>query len=995
MSKTLGANANLAVAETEALEPVLILKFEWPGNKYYASKLIDGVLYKANILEFSGLNQTVKLSGVSSVTSIEITLADPSEGLKDLINVYDLTGTDVTGYLYYDGLSGGVPGTTIFKGKIVAPYTWNDGSRTLRMTVESYLKSNQVGFSMQSGQFTVNNEIAVGQVWPIVFGKPAHVPAVLAQKKPAAILKYPLNMGGAIGQGELYNITGSNDFEITDWTTVQSYNVANSEVTIDYDTFYVENSQEFEQNTEIEVSIDGVIFKGSFNESVFTITEANAVKYTDITFADRDGDDPDFYNPMVCWLPEEFVGTLVDHYCYFYKDSSANTTLDTAGDEFIIRKITRHEGRKIWMEMAILDSQTFLPVLFDGTVGIVDKVRALPQNGLLIDLNRFTNQVARLLKGRDVRAGSTNSYGQLIATLQILKYIKGAFWNRKEGTEVRQWDSNPDIYVANAVPSTALVSVYGVRKINDQEQFVPIPSSYYTVDLDEATTIPGEDGPTNVTTLRFDIPLSAYKDQGWKDEIYVTVESTLTDNGIEAIKYLLDTYTTLTTDSTTFTAVASELANYEAHFAILEHFDAIELCEKIAYQLRCGLLIDSGTVKIVNLAKEGTSQFTFNSTNIEMRTLEVFTSQGQQQITRLIGKYKPTYEPDLKEPTYNKRIKFERYYENNIATFGLIEDEIDFFIYRNPEQVDEVIEFWGNRNSKIWKIARFRAFHDSLKLDLLDKVTFTLDYVYLGSSSCTGTIIGINNSLTEGVIEYTIELSMEAGNGTEDDLYWNYVNISAPTNPADNLYEISYDPQTEKEQLTVDEFIKVLQELTSRQRTLARNKNAAGFRSDYGDIATMDILTDGASQPPQYSNIPVDLTNNQLALYDGELVPANLDGNGNYHISDRWAIHSATVKAINDGLLEVCFTADGTEYETFNAIKPFNLSRLSGTYNGVTYTRIDSQTRTASDGTNSETQTIIPPYEVDEEINIAWDISSGRWIDLNTDARTWVAVCEE
>lgn len=1006
MARTLGSNATLAVAEKEGLEPVLILRFYWPGTQFYSTKSLTGLPYKPNIINFSGLNQSVKLDGVSAITVLNVTLSDDTGALKDLINVHDMTDTVVEGYIYYDGLSGGGPGTKIFVGRITSPYDWNEGKRTLDLTIETAIKSNKVGFSIDSGQFTVNNEIAVGKIWPIVFGKPAHVPAVLAQKKPSATLKYPLNMGGAIGQEELFALTGA-DLTITDWTTIQSYNVNNDEVIIDYGTMYVEDSSEFEQNTELEVIVDGVVFRGMFNDKVFTITEANATKYSEISFDARDTDDDDFENPFVIWLKEDFQGTLTDHYCYFYKATGKNTLIDTNGDEFITRKITKQDGRKIWLDKSILRADNYLPIAFDETIGQIDKVRALPENGLLVDITRFTNQITRMLKGRYNRNNSQAApYGQLIETLKLIKFIKGAFWARKEGTEIRQWDANPDIYVANAVASDSLISVYGIRKYRDAdtdtdiEKLVPIPSSYYSVNLDEATAIPTGEGPSNVTTLRFNIPLVAYKDQGWKDTIFVTVESSLTDNGVEAIKYILDTYTNLTTDITTFTAVAAQLANYEAHFAVLNHYDAITLCEEMAYQLRCGLLIDSGVVKIVNLAYSNSSQFTFTASKIAFQSLKATTSPEQDRISRFVGTYRPTYEPELIGKYYNKRVDRQRYYENNVDKIGLIEKEIDFFLFRNSEQVDEALEFWGNRSSKIWKMATFDAFHDTIKLELFDKVTFTLDYEYLGSSSCTGIVVGINNVLLSGVVSYTVLLSMEAGKNTEDDLFWNYTSISAPTNIADDLHEVNYDIQAEKERITIDDFIRQLQELTTRQRMLARVKPTSPTATTiYDDVKTMDIHTDGIDIEPQYANIPVDLTNNHIDLEEGELVHIGKDNNGAFYVPTRWAVHSAKIKSIGDNQLSVAFydNRTETEYAEFLVELPYTLRRNTWdnqTIDGVTYNYSDLHERDATDGTNTETQVITPAYRVGDWIDIAWNIiDGGVWIDLNTDARAWAAEC--
>ena len=122
-----------------------------------------------------------------------------------------------------------------------------------------------------------------------------------------------------------------------------------------------------------------------------------------------------------------------------------------------------------------------------------------------------------------------------------------------------------------------------------------------------------------------------------------------------------------------------------------------------------------------------------------------------------------------------------------------------------------------------------------------------------------------------------------------------------------------------------------------------------------------------------------------------------------------WAVNRGEVTAVHDEYLEVKREIIG---DTVTVAKPPSL-RTSGydgeTIGGITYAGVegDSQSRTASSGGVSESQSVDPAYDVEtayvdgSEIYIRW-VSNGTgvtdtsgssvcYIDINVDAREWVA----
>lgn len=146
------------------------------------------------------------------------------------------------------------------------------------------------------------------------------------------------------------------------------------------------------------------------------------------------------------------------------------------------------------------------------------------------------------------------------------------------------------------------------------------------------------------------------------------------------------------------------------------------------------------------------------------------------------------------------------------------------------------------------------------------------------------------------------------------------------------------------------------------------------------------------------------------------------NGNRKWMPSDPlgWTVLRCRVTAINNDSL-TCLVIDdssGTDPagilgSTITVAKPCSLQRTpwDGTsYNGITYTYSDSQTRVANDGVTKETQVVEPAYHAYGEscsspylgacwpcydLYVRWvgnrtDLASTYYIDLNVDARHWV-----
>ncbi|GAF97367.1 unnamed protein product, partial [marine sediment metagenome] len=162
--------------------------------------------------------------------------------------------------------------------------------------------------------------------------------------------------------------------------------------------------------------------------------------------------------------------------------------------------------------------------------------------------------------------------------------IKG-YWVVKPGTFVRQITGYNDLYIINLLPSTEILEVYAWRSYRGEDIFVPIPSRYYTKYLNYSIT------GKNVTAIEFNQSLLAYRGENWKEDIYVSLRSSQGPNPVNVINWLIQSYSNLETDPESFELVRQALIKFWANFTVFDQPNVLSLCEEIAKQSRCAILI--------------------------------------------------------------------------------------------------------------------------------------------------------------------------------------------------------------------------------------------------------------------------------------------------------------------------------------------------------------------------------------------------------------------
>ena len=729
MSRTLTANVEAKIAQNLGVEPIIIVKIEWEsGTVYYADKA----------LTIGAITCKGSLVNFSSVSTSETSdskgeISNISLVLSDydgtLKTILNVDTIEHTKIKAYHYFSGNVQAdlTLVFTGKIVNPVTWSEGTRELSIQAESVINSEEVGFAPDEQYAAEIDKEAIGQAWPLCFGTPLHVPAALVLGRTKGTLQAGIN---------------------------QNYN-----------SFVVVNGTEFVQDTAIEIMVGNIIYGGSFSGNVFTVTDKNKPYHTNIALADRVILDEHYDDPRCIWLAtdDRIAGLycLVNHPTRGYM---CNYCVAQNGNQAFFKRPWRVNDT---LDDVILNS--------DHTI---EETAPVPRAEWSVTFKYETNVMWGVTPTEEIPF--------LINWSVISKN-----WVLDAGTPVKMRLEYAELYVANLLPSNAIVSVYAWRTTDEEGRiFSPVPTPYYTVNLSDTLC------DHTPTTIALDKVLSEM-DEGWEDGLYVTVQSTKGTNVANIIKYIIETYTDLTIDSTTYNSVRPKVGNFRANFALLDTQDAIRVCEDIAWQSRMAILIRGGIVYFKYLSEDAAAVITLQEDDVELKTLTVSNTRSEDIFTKITATYRKDYSG--REESEKKLI-----YENNVDKYSVREREIDFYIYNVEEYVKLSLYWWGYQYSNSWRQVALACFLRGLAVETFDNVNF--DIAIFSTNTIKGRVIRAEHNSDDQSILLEAELASAEGDHdgsyqpNEDDNYW----TGDPTYPVDTPID-PYDPSEDLEE--IDELV--------------------------------------------------------------------------------------------------------------------------------------------------------------------------------------------
>lgn len=347
---------------------------------------------------------------------------------------------------------------------------------------------------------------------------------------------------------------------------------------------------------------------------------------------------------------------------------------------------------------------------------------------------------------------------------QIIKSSPG-FVYFQPGSQIQIIDGFPLTYVYNIIPSTIL-DVRAYRLINGRRSVVKLPKGSWkatTVNLGSVVGYAVQlKGPLSQLTYQAFDPITgqmAEQSFNYEDEIFVTYQSSVGPNVAAIIQYLIETYTDLTVDSTSFSQVASQTANYPCNFVLMDRPDAVEICREICYQARCAMYIKNNVVYLKYLPNEADPTDTLTRDDILTESLEITTTEDSEIITKMSA----TWIADYAQPKTNKVIL--RY---NVQRFGNRESDRDYFIYNNVQLVIKSMTYWLIQSGNVWKKAKFNLPINKLNIDTFD--TIEIDEPHIGQTNALVESSAYN--LQTRQVEVVIWTPILLGTKTPNPLGW-------------------------------------------------------------------------------------------------------------------------------------------------------------------------------------------------------------------------------
>jgi len=326
----------------------------------------------------------------------------------------------------------------------------------------------------------------------------------------------------------------------------------------------------------------------------------------------------------------------------------------------------------------------------------------------------------------------------------------GFTWHA-EGSMVTVQTDMPIIYILNLVPSTNhFLQAY--KQVENGRLLTGIPGDYFEIKTANV-------GPYTITYVEFSKPLSSFDDT-FSDEIYATIESTVGPNTVDIMVWLIETYTDLSYDTTTFNTVRSYVDNYPSHFALLERKNIMTVLEEIAFQARCSIWISDGVFYIKYLSKEDTAVDTITEADIDSGTLAINTTNSEELVTKLVA----SWTDDLAKTELNRVIL-----RHNVNKYGTREREINFYIYNIQELVIKSATFWLIRLANVWKNLEFVTYLDKLALETFDTILFDFNTNFVANEDVKGTLTSVVYDSNEKIISMTAWLPVRCGDMTTYD----------------------------------------------------------------------------------------------------------------------------------------------------------------------------------------------------------------------------------
>lgn len=698
--RSVTSNAQELLDQNMGTELMVLLEIEWVdgASVYYSDQDISGT--ETRILEIGGFDTSMMLEGSAASQELNIVLDDTDGVLRGIYNDHDTHKRPASVYLLHKGLSLSDK-ILVFKGELVTPIQWDEAQRSVTFNVLSKLNSKQVGFSMEEGDFPNIPDEALGKAWPLVFGQVCHLPAVKVRAPRRGYLEDGEGIHDFTLQPRMcqaINIqcpsqpTGSYTKLVrgadNNWTAEAKKTIGpdlecvnrrfgeicrlkdlyDQQIAYENEELEIYNGINFPQNETVEIFIDGATFTGCFSGNTFTVRSRKHPEY-------------DTFDHQECReIPSMAYDMLENMPLWQQRQSGTAWT---------------NEPRTI-NDMCTTN----------GTWQIAGHGTHFTPNET--QEQAFQNCDEALASTPGLAGGPPTSW-DYYDNMESADF----FW-APAGSEVYIESESEVLYIVSLIPGTVDgVAAYRTAP-NGQTYLTEVPEDYYTV-------YETDYGGYTVVEIGLTKPLNLYNDQ-WNDQIYVSFTSDVGPNACDIIEWLVNKYTDLSIDSSSFATAKSYLTNYPNNFYLTNRPDVYRLIQDIAYQSRCSVYIRNDIIYIKYLAVEPTSEKTLSEDDILSGSFTEFLSETEDVYTTHNISWKKSGAA-VREDQDNERKIILKY---NVDKYGTVEESWNYYTYNIYELVLKSSTFWLIRKANSWKKVKFKLPIKYIDLDVGDCITLNV-----------------------------------------------------------------------------------------------------------------------------------------------------------------------------------------------------------------------------------------------------------------------------
>ncbi len=760
--RNLTANALAKIAIKLGNEPVTIIEIDWvqdvPGSSY-ADRNVGNIL--GRILEVGALDNVVGISNNNSSQEIALKLDDTDGTIKAILDANDIHKRSARVYQWFEGMDIDDK-FLIFSGKVSSPIKWSERERTVSFTVLSQLEDKEIGFSAEEGDFEWVPADLVGETWPMIFGTVQDVPCL--QFNRAVTGRTLCGVGVISGEEQHLNAPlGGND-----------------------SAFYVRMAQMSAQASHLwqcwSSSCDDDEVKEFETQALDINSQMSAMSYqhwkskecarlqrvmTFQTSIEESGGDALGCNPVRILGGEDFPqntgiqlnigqGIFTGHF---------------EGDEFYITDRLHEDNESKAVEISYRNWEYW---------SAWNSHHALCSPTPPFASWKFETQLkcvgfpAYITSPDGIIRNSGSAFGSISddETDRKKDQILQHYW-AQAGSSVNISSVEEITYLISTIPGTVL-ALKAYKDFENERQLINVPSDLYEISAKDY-------GPISTIQVVFDRPLSTIPDQGWEDDLYVTFTSDVGPHTCDILEYIIDNFTDLSYDSTSFTAIRAKLDSFPMNFPILDRKNTIDVLQDIAFQARCALWLSNGTFYIKYLPEEPSSDDTIADSDVDAETgVNIELTSTEDLVTKMVINWRMSWAEDGEQ-----RIILR----HNVKKYGTQTEEFDFYCFSQPDIILKAATFWLIRMSNTWKRVSFKCYLNKLNLETFDTITLGFSGEHVSTANVKAIVEEASYNSADQTIDFTCLTPVKSGTMGKYLFFW--PSAISPTEKFPTAWELS------------------------------------------------------------------------------------------------------------------------------------------------------------------------------------------------------------